>query len=229
MEYRILIAEDDKDITTVLKMFLENEGFQVLVAYDGEEALKQLKEEDISLAIVDIKMPKIDGYQVVKSLRTFSRIPVIILSANSADSDKILGLDLGADDYLTKPFNPLEVMARVRSQLRRFYQLNEGDGSGEKIQIGEITLDLNRLMVLRGDREILLTAFEFKILKKLMESPNQIFTRTQIYESVSGDVSLGDETTIMTHISNIRDKLGKDPRGNQYIKTIRGLGYKFEE
>ncbi len=228
MEYNILIAEDDKDITTVLKMFLENEGFSVCVAYDGKEALEKLKSRRISLAIVDIKMPKIDGYQVVKELRQFSRIPVIILSANSADSDKILGLDLGADDYLTKPFNPLEVMARVRSQLRRFYQLNEGEGA-EKITIGEITLDFNRLMALKGQEEIFLTAFEFKILKKLMESPNQIFTRTQIYESVSGELSVGEESTIMTHISNIRDKLGKDQKGNQYIKTIRGLGYKFED
>lgn len=226
----ILVAEDDFDIISVLKMFLENEGFIVKTANDGIEALETLKNEDIDLAIVDIMMPKMNGYELVKELRKFSSIPVIIASANNQDSDKILGLDIGADDYLTKPFNPLEVVARVKSQLRRCYKLNENVNTGaETLEISGLVLDIRTFSLIKNGEPISLTPFEFKILKKFMESPNQIFTKAQIYESISGDYFESDENTIMVHISKIRDKIGNKENGEQYIKTVRGLGYKLEK
>lgn len=193
------------------------------------EACEIFDKEKINLAIVDIMMPRMNGYELTKYIRNKSNIPIIILSAAQLDSDKILGLNLGADDYMVKPFNPLELIARINAHLRRFYKLgNVQEKTDNKITIGELTLDTETLTLEKNGEPVNLTATEYKILALLMKSPGRVFTKMQIYEEVNGDYYATDDNTMMVHISNLRDKIEQDPKNPKYIKTVRGLGYKIE-
>ena len=230
MNFNILLAEDDEDIVKLLKLYLENEGYVVLWAKDGVEASEIFDKEKVDLALVDIMMPRMNGYELTTYIRKKSNIPIIILSAAQLDSDKILGLNLGADDYMVKPFNPLELIARINANLRRFYKLgNVKDADDGKINIGELTLDTHMLTLEKKGVPINLTATEYKILVMLMKSPGRVFTKMQIYEEVNGDYYANDDNTMMVHISNLRDKIEDDPKNPRYIKTVRGLGYKIEK
>ena len=232
MNYKILIAEDEQDIAELLKLYLENEGYCVFCAGNGVEALKILEREDISLAVLDIMMPRMDGYELTRRIRETSNIPILILSARDKSNDKILGLNLGADDYMAKPFDPLEIVARVNSNLRRFYQLNTEKPKREEsyiLKVGDLSLDTQTLVLKKKGEEVLLTPMEYKILALLMKKPGTIYTKVQIYESTSGEYFESDDNTIMVHISNLRDKIEDNPKNPRYIKTKRGVGYKIED
>lgn len=219
---RILIAEDDEDIVELLSLYLESNNYEVTSANNGEDALNTIKEETISLAIVDIMMPKMNGYELIKSIRKFSDIPIIITSAKSMDNDKILGIDIGADVYITKPFNPLEVVAYVKSLLKK------KSNSLNVIKIGALTLDQERYVVMKNDKVITLTSVEYKILSKLMLNPGKVLSKSQLYEYINGEEFQNDDNTMMVHISNLRSKIEDDPANPEYIKTVRGVGYKIE-
>lgn len=231
--YTILVADDEKEIVDLLRLYFENSGFEVIEAFDGVQALKIIREigSSIDIAIIDIMMPAMDGYTLTKKIREKHNIPIIILSARNDDSGKIHGLELGADDYITKPFNPLEIVARVQAQLRRFYKLNTSvEQKKNCITVGELLLDKSSCTLYNKDRHIPLTAIEFKILCMLMEHPGRVFTKSQMYEHIwEGGFYESDNNTIMVHISKLRDKIEHDPREPQYLKTIRGLGYRFEK
>lgn len=220
----ILIAEDEADIRGILKLYLESEGFDVIEAENGEQALEAAIEHSPDMAILDVMMPKMDGYELTRALRKRSDIPILIVSAKSQDNDKILGLNLGADDYIAKPFNALEVVARVKAQLRR-----AGRTSSEIISVGDLSLDTAACTLIKDGSPILLTPTEYKILATLMRSPGRIFTKVQLYEAVNGKYFESDDNTMMVHISKLRDKIEDDPRSPTHIVTIRGLGYKFEK
>lgn len=231
MAYKVLIAEDDDDIVEILRLYLENEGFELIICRDGEEAFAEFEKKNVDVALFDIMMPKMNGYELIKKVRDTSNIPIIVMSAKNMDSDKILGLTLGADDYLTKPFNPLEVVARIKSQLRRFYDLNSNapDESNSIISVGELELDPSNLSVYKNGETINLTPTEFKILSLMMKTPGKIYTKMQIFENINGDYYESDDNTLMVHISKIRDKIEADPKNPQYLKTVRGLGYRIEK
>lgn len=231
MSYKILIAEDDKDIVSLLQLYLETSGYQVVSCNNGIEALKIIKEELLALAIIDIMMPQMDGYELTKQIRCISNIPIVIISAKGQDNDKIIGLNMGADDYISKPFNPMEVVARINSSIRRFYQLGSAENHLKNIQTiqqGELLLDLKNYILYKNDKQVMLTPTEYKIIVKLMEAPGRVFAKAQLYESVNGEFFENDQSTMMVHISNIREKIEDDPKNPEYIKTIRGIGYKFE-
>lgn len=230
MDFNILLAEDDEDIVKLIRLYLENEGFNVLWAKDGVDALEIFEEENVNIAVVDIMMPRMNGYELTKNIRKESNIPIIILSAAHLDSDKILGLNIGADDYLTKPFNPLELIARINAQIRRYYRFGNAptENNSMKISIGELTLDTQMLTLEKNGEPIPLTATEYKIVASLMSSPGKVFTKVQLYEAINGGYYNSDDNTMMVHISKLRDKIEDDPKNPRYIKTLRGLGYKFE-
>lgn len=229
MGYRILVADDEPEIRDVLRLYLEKDGYEVTEAADGVEAMKILKDEKIDLVILDIMMPGLDGYRVLRNIREDNNVPVIILSAKSTDSDKILGLDLGADDYIVKPFAPLEAIARVNSNIRRFYALGAGGVSvkakGKELSVQDLRLDLDSCVLYRGEEAIDLTSVEFKIMKLFMENPGKVFTKQQIFEQGWGDDYLVSDNNIMVCISKLRAKL--DDGEKEYIRTIRGLGYRL--
>jgi len=227
MEYTILVADDEKEIRELLRLYLENSGYKVIEAEDGQQALEVLRSTHIDLCLLDIMMPKVDGYRVLQELRKESNIPVMILSAKDTDSEKILGLNLGADDYMAKPFNPLEAIARVNSNIRRFYSLGTGTLAEEKIQVKDLTLDLDACELKKGDVYIDLTSVEYKIMELFMKHPGKVFTKQQIYEYGWGEEFIVADNNIMVCISKLRDKLDDDP--SAYIKTIRGLGYRLEK
>ncbi len=229
-KYKILVAEDDKDIVSVIKLYLENAEYDVITANDGEMALTRIENEKPDLAICDIMMPKLSGYDVIRSVReSDNNIPIIILSAKNQDSDKILGLDIGADDYMTKPFNPLEIVAHVRACLRRFYKLGGSEAtSAVLLKAGDLVLDIEKVTVTKNGEDIALTPTEFKILTLLMKNPGRVFTKVQIYEYVNGEYYESDENSLMVHMSKLRDKIEDDNKNPKYIKTVRGLGYKME-
>ncbi len=229
MGYKILIADDEAEIRNVLHLYLEIDGYEVVEAENGLEALEKIRREQPDLVILDIMMPRLDGYRVLRNIREQNNIPVIMLSAKDTDADKILGLDLGADDYITKPFGPLEAVARVNSNIRRFYSLGT---RGDKKMLRELTvqdlrLDLEACVLYRGGEEIELTSVEFRIMKLFMEEPGKVFTKQQLYEQGWGDEYLVSDNNIMVCISKLRAKLDKE--GKEYIKTIRGLGYRMEK
>ena len=225
MDNKILIAEDDEDIIGLLKLYLEKDGYELILANDGEEAFAKVLQNDISLAILDIMMPKMNGYELTKKLREVTQIPILILSAKNQDSEKILGLDLGADDYLTKPFNPLEVLARVRSLLRRSYEFKAENVENDNIiTLGEITLDDNARIIRKNGEEIQFTATEYKIVALLMKKPGRVFTKAQIYECINGEYYQSDDNSLMVHIYRIREKIESDSKNPIYVKTVRGLG-----
>jgi DNA-binding response OmpR family regulator len=229
--YRVLIAEDDSDIVGVLKLYLENEGYDVLSASNGKAAYDLVKNEHVDLALVDIMMPVMNGYEFIQNVRKEFNFPIIVVSAKREDSDKVIGLNIGADDYLTKPFNPLEVVARVRSALRRFYELNPAIhvDEADEIKSGDLLINQRTLKLYKGGQEVLVTPTELKILMLLMQNPGRVFTKVQIYEYLNGEFYITDESTIMVHISNIRNKIEDDSKNPKYLITVRGLGYKFSE
>ena len=227
MEYTILVADDEKEIRELLRLYLENSGYKVVEAEDGQQALEILHSRHIDLCLLDIMMPKLDGYHVLQELRRESNIPVVILSAKDTDSEKILGLNLGADDYMAKPFNPLEAIARVNSNIRRFYSLGTGSIVQEKIQVKDLTLDPDACELKKGDEYIDLTSVEYKIMELFMKHPGKVFTKQQIYEYGWGEDFIVADNNIMVCISKLRDKLDENP--SAYIKTIRGLGYRLEK
>lgn len=231
MQYTILIAEDDNDIVKLLKLYLESSGYKVLTVDNGVSAFELIQNEHIDLAVVDIMMPRMDGYELTKKIRETNNIPILILSAKNQETDKILGLNLGADDFMTKPFSPLEIVARVKANLRRFYNLNNEGSSIQKnadITIGELTLNTEKLTLLKNGVEIIITPNEYKILALLMKSPGRVYTKSQICEAMNGELYDNYENVITVHISHIRDKIEADSRNPRYIKNIRGLGYKIE-
>ena len=230
MNYNVLIAEDDSDIVELLTLYLNSDGFRVYSADNGVDALHIAKTEDISIALVDIMMPRMNGYELTKQIRAFSNIPIIILSAKNMDTDRILGLNIGADAYMTKPFNPLEVIAYLKAALRRYYKLGSDPMQQEPTQytVGELKLDTSKFVLYKNDRVVPLTSTELKIMAKFMKSPGRIFTKAQLYECISGDYYESDDNTMMVHISNIRAKIEDDPAKPKYIITQRGLGYKIE-
>lgn len=224
MTASILIAEDDDDIRSLLRLYLEGEGYRVLEASDGAAALRLAREESPDMAVLDVMMPKMSGFELTQALRKYSDIPILILSAKSQDNDKILGLNLGADDYIAKPFNPVEIVARVKAQLRRANR-----ATGSTLTVRELTLDTASFQLLKDGRQILLTPMEYKILAMLMRSPGRIFTKIQLYEGAIGTYFEGDDNTMMVHISKLREKIEDDPKNPRYIITVRGLGYKIEK
>lgn len=230
MNYRILVADDEEEIRDLLRLYLEKEGYEVMEASDGEEAMKILQEQkDIAMLILDIMMPKKDGFHVLKELRMDSNLPVIILSAKTSDHDKILGLDLGADDYIAKPFNPLEAVARINSNIRRFYSLGANDSQAPKkiLQVKDLTLNLDSCVLRRGDEIIELSSTEYRLMELFMSNPGKIYTKQQIYEYGWQEEYFIADNNIMVCISKLRAKLSED--SNRYIRTVRGLGYRFEE
>lgn len=226
-KYKILIAEDDEDIRELLRLYLESEGFLVISAENGELAVERAGKESPDLAILDIMMPKLNGYEVLKKLRKKGNIPIIMLSAKNQDMDKILGLNVGADDYLAKPFNPLEIIARVKALLRRSNPAFSPGGN--LLSVRELVLDMNSCTLTKNGTVIPLTPMEYKILLQLMREPGRIFTKVHLYEAVSGEFFESDDNTMMVHISKLREKIEDNPKNPKYIITIRGLGYKIEK
>ena len=225
-----MIADDEAEIRDVLHLYLEKDGYEVYEAADGIQAMEVLQKGKIDLAILDIMMPGIDGYRVLRNIREDNNIPVIILSAQSSDSAKILGLDLGADDYITKPFVPLEAVARVNSNIRRFYQLGtkgSGQESVRELVVRDLRLDLESCMLYRAEAVIELTSVEFKIMKLFMENPGKVFTKQQIFEQGWEEEYMISDNNVMVCISKLRSKLDTEDR--EYIRTIRGLGYRLEK
>lgn len=224
----ILIAEDEQDLRDLVKLHLSKEGFNVLSASNGAEALELFKANHIDLAILDVMMPYMDGFQVLKYIREVSEIPVIFVTARGEDTDKILGLGLGADDYVVKPFSPIELMARVQAQLRRYYKYTNGKTNTE-ISIGDLVLHKDSCTIYKNNDALELNAKEYRIMELLMDNPGKVYTKKQLYESVWQDTYYGDDNTIMVHISHLRDKIEENPRSPKYLKTIRGIGYKLEK
>ena len=226
--YNILVCDDEKDIVSALTIYLTTAGYQVFPAYDGTEALDLLRREDIHLVLLDIMMPKLDGIAALTRLREASNVPVILLTAKSEDTDKIQGLNLGADDYVTKPFNPVEVLARVKSQLRRYLQLGGGTVRTTALRLGGIALDdRTKEVTLDGD-SVSLTPREYDILHLLMGSPGTVFSPKRIYRAVWGEEPFGVENAVAVHIRHLREKLEIDPSDPRYIKVVWGQGYKME-
>ncbi len=229
--YNILICDDEKDIVAALKIYLEAEGYQTVCAYNGKEALELIREQEINLVLMDIMMPVCDGITAMVALREFSNIPVILLTAKGEDTDKILGLNVGADDYITKPFNPVEVVARVRSQLRRYMQLGGNLATPEQssIVIGNIELNDNAKRVTVDGEEISLTPTEFQILKLLMQNKGTVMSPKEIYRRVWNDAAYGAEGTVAVHIRHLREKIEINPAEPRYLKVVWAHGYKMEE
>lgn len=225
----ILICDDDKDIVSALKIYLANPDYKLFEAYNGEEALKIVESQEIHLILMDIMMPVMDGITAMARIRENSNVPIILLTAKSEDTDIILGLNVGADDYITKPFNPVEVMARVRSQLRRYLNLGSKVPKQETITIGGLELDDRAKTVLLDGEPVSLTPKEYEILKLLMSNPDRVFTPKEIYEQVWKEQSFGTDNTIAVHIRHIREKTEINPAEPRYIKVIFGQGYKIEK
>ena len=227
MAYTILVADDEMEIRELLRLYLEKDGYQVLEAADGRSALSLLETEEIDMALLDIMMPEVDGYHVLKKLRENNNMPVMILSAKNQDADKILGLDLGADDYLAKPFNPMEAVARINSNIRRFYSHGAEGRKVRQLEVKDLRLDTEECVVYRNGQSIDLTSVEYKMLRMFMEYPGKVFTKQQLYENVWGEEYAIADNNIMVSISRLRAKLSEN--GSAYIKTIRGLGYRMEK
>ena len=228
--YNILICDDEKDIAAALKIYLEAEGYRTICCYTGNEGVNALKENEIHTVLLDIMMPECDGITALSRIREFSNVPVILLTAKSEDTDKILGLNVGADDYVTKPFNPVEVIARVRSQIRRFTQLG---GSVENVKdgyiIGNIELNDGSKRVTVDGEEVSLTPTEFEILKLLIKNKGKVLSPKEIYRSVWNDAAYGAESTVAVHIRHLREKIEINPAEPRYLKVVWAHGYKIEE
>ncbi|MBO4900234.1 MAG: response regulator transcription factor [Lachnospiraceae bacterium] len=226
----ILVCDDDRTIVDAIEIYLTQEGYEVYKAYDGEEALKILDETEIQLIIMDIMMPKLDGIHATLKIREKIAAPIIILSAKSEDADKILGLNIGADDYMTKPFNPLELVARVKSALRRYTSLGSISAEDENIySTGGLVLNDDTKQVYVDDEEVKLTPIEFNILKLLVSNAGKVFSSDRIYESIWNEEAFGSDNIVAVHIRHIREKIEIDPKNPRYIKVVWGIGYKAEK
>jgi len=229
--HTILICDDDRDIVSALKIYLTSEGYQTVEAYNGEGAVAAVRGGNIDLILMDVMMPKLDGIRATAKLREEGNIPIILLTAKSEDSDKVLGLNIGADDYITKPFNPIEVLARVKSQLRRYTTLggkSQADQEG-LLRNGSIVMDDGAKTVAVDGENVALTPIEYNILRLLLKNPGRVYSTAQIYEQVWNDPALGSENTVAVHIRHLREKIEIDPANPRYLKVVWGLGYKMEK
>lgn len=226
----ILIVDDEKEIRNLIAIYLKNEGYDVLEASDGEEGLSLLKKHQIHLIVLDIMMPKVDGIEMCMKVREIAEMPIIMLSAKSQDMDKIVGLTLGADDYVIKPFNPLELIARIKSQLRRYIKMNRLEMLNEnEIEIGDMRINTDTHEVIVNNEKVKLTPREFSILELLARNQGIVMSAEQIYEKVWKEEAIQSENTVMVHIRKIRERIETTPRNPQYIKTVWGVGYKIEK
>ena len=224
----ILVCDDERDIVSALKIYLEADGYRVLTASCGREALETVRAENVQLVLLDIMMPEMDGITAMSQLRTFSNVPVILLTAKSEDSDKVLGLNVGADDYITKPFNPVEVLARVRSQLRRYLQLGGTVPAPSVLKIGGVELDDGAKTVKVDGDSVSLTPKEYDILHFLMKNPGRVFSPSEIYRHVWAELPLNADNALAVHIRHIREKIEINPADPRYLKVVWGKGYKME-
>ena len=229
--YNILVVDDDKEIVNAIEIYLKREGYNIIKAYNGNEALEKILENEIHLIILDIMMPEKDGIETLEEIRKTKTIPVILLSAKSEDYDKISGLDTGADDYITKPFNPLELIARVKSNIRRYVEFGNmpKERNDNILRTGELEMNDDTKIVTVDGKEIKLTATEYNILKFLLKNKGKVFSISQIYENVWNEESYGAENIIAVHIRHIREKIEIDPKEPKYLKVIWGIGYKIEK
>lgn len=229
--YNVLVCDDDKEIVEAIEIYLMQEGYRVLKAYDGMQALNVLETEDVHLLILDIMMPRLDGIHAMLKIRETNSIPIIILSAKSEDADKILGLNIGADDYVTKPFNPLELVARVKSQLRRYTQLgsNVKENNKHVYKSGGLALNDELKEVTVDEEAVKLTPIEYNILRLLIQNQGKVFSINQIYELIWNEDAIGVDNTVAVHIRHIREKIEINPKEPQYLKVVWGIGYKIEK
>ncbi len=226
--YNILICDDDRDIVNALKIYLSDGSYRLYEAFDGQEALEIMSRQDIHLVLMDIMMPRMDGISAMVRLREHTNVPVILITAKSEDHDKILGLNVGADDYITKPFNPMEVVARVKSQLRRYMQLGSGRITPSLTVVGGIELDDNSKRVTCDGEDISLTPTEYEILKLLMTNPGRVYSPREIYREIWRENPVSGDNSIAVHIRHIREKIEIDPAEPRYLKAVWGHGYKME-
>lgn len=227
--YHILICDDEKDIVNALKIYLNDPNYQIFEAFTGKEALEVMRKEEIHLVLLDIMMPEMDGICAMAKIREFSNVPIILLTAKSEDTDKVLGLNVGADDYITKPFNPVELLARVRSQLRRYMQLGGGSLKNDSFVIGGIELNDKTKIVSVDGAEVSLTPKEYEILKLFMQNPGRVYSPKEIYRIVWKDAPFGTDNTVAVHIRHLREKIEITPAEPRYLKVVFGQGYKIEE
>ncbi|KOP80757.1 DeoR faimly transcriptional regulator [Lysinibacillus sp. FJAT-14745] len=226
----ILIVDDEKEIRNLIAIYLKNEGYDILEASDGEEGLNLLKKHKVHLIVLDIMMPNVDGIEMCMKVREIAEMPIIMLSAKTQDMDKITGLTLGADDYVTKPFNPLELIARIKSQLRRYIKMNQLERMNEnEIEIGDLRINTDTHEVIVNNVKVKLTPREFSILELLARNKGIVMSAEQIYEKVWKEEAIQSENTVMVHIRKIRERIETNPRNPQYIKTVWGVGYKIEK
>ncbi len=225
----MLVVDDDEALRNSIEIYLKNEGMKVLKAQDGLEALELLNGQDVHLIVLDVMMPELDGIATAFKIREDRNIPILMLSAKSEDTDKILGLQIGADDYLTKPFNPLELIARVKSQLRRYVTLGYYEGKSKSIDLNGLTLDQEMKEVAVNGEAVKLTAIEYKITELLMVNAGRVFSTSELYERVWNEPSYQTEKTVAVHIRNIREKIEVDPKNPRYLKVVWGIGYKMEK
>ena len=226
----ILVCDDDREIVDAIEIYLSQDGYKIYKAYDGEQAFQILDKEDIHLLIMDIMMPKLDGIRATLKIREYSSIPIIILSAKSEDTDKILGLNIGADDYICKPFNPLELVARVKSNLRRYTSLGSLTGENKAIyQVGGLILNDDTKQVTVDDEPVKMTPIEYNILLLLMKNQGRVFSINQIYESIWNEDAIGADNTVAVHIRHIREKIEINPKEPRYLKVVWGVGYKIDK
>ena len=226
----ILVCDDDKEIVDAIEIYLQQEGYQIYKAYDGEQAIKILKETNIQLLIIDIMMPRLDGIHATLKIREFSSVPIIFLSAKSEDTDKILGLNMGADDYITKPFNPLELVARVKSNLRRYTQLGSLNVENNALyQVGGLCMNDDTKEVTVDGEPVKRTPIEYNILFLLVKNQGKVFSIDQIYENIWNEEAIGADNTVAVHIRNIREKIEINPKEPRYLKVVWGVGYKVEK
>ncbi len=226
----ILVCDDDKEIVDAIEIYLSQDGYRIFKAYDGEQAIELMKREDIQLLIMDIMMPKLDGIRATLKIREYSSIPIIILSAKSEDTDKILGLNIGADDYITKPFNPLELAARVKSNLRRYTSLGSLNMDNKAIyQVGGLVINDETKQVTVDDEPVKMTPIEYNILLLLVKNQGRVFSIDQIYESIWNENAIGADNTVAVHIRHIREKIEINPKEPRYLKVVWGVGYKIDK
>ncbi len=226
----ILVCDDDKEIVDAIEIYLSQDGHKIFKAYNGEQAIEKLNQGDIQLLIMDIMMPRLDGIRATLKIREYSSIPIIILSAKSEDSDKILGLNIGADDYITKPFNPLELVARVKSNLRRYTSLGSINGNGKYIyQVGDLIVNDETKNVSVDGESVKLTPIEYSILLLLIKNQGRVFAINQTYENIWNEEAIGADNTVAVHIRHIREKIEINPKEPRYIKVVWGVGYKIDK
>lgn len=229
--FKILVCDDDKELVEAIEIYLTQEGYEVLKAYDGEEAIQTLKKEHVDLLIMDVMMPRLDGIRATLKIREENSLPIIILSAKSEDADKILGLNIGADDYVTKPFNPLELVARAKSQLRRYTQLGSTvqDEKKEVYEVGGLSINDELKEVTVDGESVRLTPIEYNILLLLVKNQGKVFSIDQIYENIWNEEAIGADNTVAVHIRHIREKIEINPKEPRYLKVVWGVGYKIEK